>query len=105
MNIKSLPEQYILKRWTREERSGTVQDNHGRNIIEDPKLDNMLRYKNMTRKLLNLAHRAASHPRCTLLVTNALDMVSRKSKKNSQVFLVQWIQPMFPQMILPQLIC
>ena len=78
MNIKSLPKQYILKRWTREARSGTVQDNHGRNIIEDPKLDNMLRYKNMTRKFLNLAHRAASHPRCALLVNNALDIVSKQ---------------------------
>jgi zinc finger SWIM domain-containing protein 3 len=42
MNIKSIPEQYILKRWTQEARSGTVQDNQGRNIIEDPKLDAIL---------------------------------------------------------------
>ena len=86
MNIKSLPEQYILKRWTREARSGTVQDNHGRNIIEDPKLDNMLRYKNMTRKFLNLAHRAASHPRCALLVNNALDMVSKQVEEELTCF-------------------
>jgi len=42
MNIKSIPKQYILKRWTREARSGTVQDNQGRNIIEDPKFDAIL---------------------------------------------------------------
>jgi zinc finger SWIM domain-containing protein 3 len=78
MNIKLIPEQYILKRWTREARSGAVQDNQGRNIIEDPKLDAMLCYKNMTRKFLNLAHRAASHPQCVLLVNEALDMVSKQ---------------------------
>ena len=65
MNIKSLPAQYILKRWTREARSGTVQDNQGRNIIENPKLDDMLRYRYMTRKFLNLAHRAVCHLGCT----------------------------------------
>jgi zinc finger SWIM domain-containing protein 3 len=78
MNIKSLPTQYVLKRWTREARSGTVQDNKGRDIIENPKLDHMLSYKDMSRKFLNLAHRAASHPKCTLLVNNTLDMLSKQ---------------------------
>lgn len=35
MNIKLLPDQYILKRWTREARCGTVQDIHGRNVLEN----------------------------------------------------------------------
>ena len=83
MNIKLIPEQYILKRWTREARSGAVQDNQGRNIIEDPKLDAMLCYKNMTRKFLNLAHQTASHPRCVLLVNEALTWLASKSKKKS----------------------
>ena len=60
MNIKSLPAQYVLKRWTKEARSGAVQDNQGRNIIENPRLDETLRYKSMTRKFLSLAQRAAS---------------------------------------------
>jgi hypothetical protein len=38
----------------------------------------MLRYKNMARKFLNLAYRAASHPKCTLLVNNTLDMLSKQ---------------------------
>jgi hypothetical protein len=41
MNIKTMPPQYILKRWTREARYGDVQDNHGRNIVENSKLDAM----------------------------------------------------------------
>jgi zinc finger SWIM domain-containing protein 3 len=78
MNIKSLPSQYILKRWTRAARSGTVQDNHGRNIVENPRLTEMHRYKDMTRKFLNLALRAASHPGSTLLVNNTLDILIKQ---------------------------
>ncbi|XP_062227480.1 protein FAR1-RELATED SEQUENCE 5-like [Phragmites australis] len=78
INIKSLPTQYILKRWTREARSGTIQDNQGRNIIENPRLDVMLRYKFLSHKFLNLAHRAASYPECSLLVNNTLDMLSKQ---------------------------
>ena len=87
MNIKSLPTQYVLKRWTREARSGAVQDNKGRDVIENPKLDDMLHYKkNMTRKFLNLAHRAANHPRCTLLVNNTLDMLSKQVEEEINGF-------------------
>jgi hypothetical protein len=38
----------------------------------------MLRYKNMARKFLNLAYRVANHPKCTLLVNNTLDMLSKQ---------------------------
>jgi hypothetical protein len=38
----------------------------------------MLHYKDMTRKFLHLAHRAANHPKCTLLVNNALDILSKQ---------------------------
>jgi zinc finger SWIM domain-containing protein 3 len=78
MNIKTLPTQYILNRWTREAHSATVHDNQGRNIIENPKLDEMLRYKEMNHKFQHLAHRAAIHPNCCLLVHNALDMVNKQ---------------------------
>ncbi|PVH66218.1 hypothetical protein PAHAL_1G180500 [Panicum hallii] len=62
MNIKSLPAQYVLKRWTREARCGIVQDNEGRNIIENTKLDDML----------------PSNPGCTLLVNNTLGVLSKQ---------------------------
>jgi zinc finger SWIM domain-containing protein 3 len=78
MNIKSLPKHYVLKRWTREARSGIIQDNQGRNIVEDPRFNDMLRYKDRTRKFQNLALRAASHPQCSLLVNNTLDILSKQ---------------------------
>ncbi|KAG2601396.1 hypothetical protein PVAP13_5KG589307 [Panicum virgatum] len=78
MNIKSVPPQYVLKRWTREARSGTVQDNQGRNIIENPKMDAMLRFRFMSHKFLNLAHRAANFPECTMLVYSTLDTLGKQ---------------------------
>jgi len=78
MNIKSLPPQYVLKRWTREARTITVQDNQGRNIIENPNMDAMLRLKYMSHKFLNLAHQAANSPECTMLVDSTLDILGKQ---------------------------
>jgi zinc finger SWIM domain-containing protein 3 len=52
MNIKLLPNHYVLKHWTREANYGTIQDNKGKRIIEDPKFDAMLRYKCLSKKSL-----------------------------------------------------
>jgi hypothetical protein len=45
MDVKQLPDQYVLKRWTRETRHGITQDNVDRKVSEDPKLDATRRYK------------------------------------------------------------
>jgi len=37
-DIKVVLEKYILKRWTKEGRSGIIQDVRGKEIEEDPKL-------------------------------------------------------------------
>jgi hypothetical protein len=78
MNIKSLPTQYILKRWTRQARSGTVQDKNGRIVIENPKFDAMRRYRYFSQKLLNLAHRVAYYPECTSLMDNTIDLLGQQ---------------------------
>jgi zinc finger SWIM domain-containing protein 3 len=81
MNIKSLPPQYVLKRWTREARAGNVQDNQGRNIIENPNIDAVLRFRYMSRKFLNLAHQAANFPECTMLVDSTLDILGKQIRE------------------------
>jgi hypothetical protein len=78
MNIKSLPPQYVLKRWTREARSGVVQDNQGRKIIKNPKMYALLRFRFLSHKFLNLAHRAANFPECDILVDNTLDILDKQ---------------------------
>jgi len=73
MNIRMLPTHYILKRWTREARSGSIQDRHGRNVIENPKLEAQLRFKSLSHKFHDLAYKAADSLKCCLLLDNALD--------------------------------
>ena len=73
MNIKILPTHYILKRWTREARTGSIQDRQGRSVIENPKLEAQLRFKCLSHKFHNLAYKAATSPECCLLVDHALD--------------------------------
>ena len=62
INIKKLPPHYILKRWTREARNGNIQDRQGRNVVANPKLEAQLRYKFMSHKFHNLAHKVAHSP-------------------------------------------
>uniref|UniRef100_A0ACD5X0B4 Uncharacterized protein n=1 Tax=Avena sativa TaxID=4498 RepID=A0ACD5X0B4_AVESA len=78
MNIKTLPTQYILKRWTREARNGSIQDRHGRNVVENPKLEAQLRYKNLSHKFHTLAYKIANSLECCLMLENALDCVGPK---------------------------
>ena len=78
MNIKLLPERYILKRWTQGARSETIQDMHGRDIVENPKLDATLRYKNLCRIFFLLASRVADFEDCYLLVEETLHNVSKQ---------------------------
>ena len=73
MNIKILTTHYVLKRWTKAARNGSVQDKEGRNVIANPKLESQLRYKNMSHKFHNLAYKVAHSPECCLMVENALD--------------------------------
>jgi zinc finger SWIM domain-containing protein 3 len=81
MNIKTLPTHYIVKRWTREARNGSIQDRQGRNAVENTKLEAQLRYKNLSHKFHTLANKVASSLECCLLLENALDCVSPQLDK------------------------
>jgi zinc finger SWIM domain-containing protein 3 len=76
MNIKTLPTHYILKRWTREARNGSIQDRHGRKVVENPKLEAQLRYKTLSHKFHSLAYKVANSLECCLMLENALDCVA-----------------------------
>jgi zinc finger SWIM domain-containing protein 3 len=76
MNIKLLPSHYILKRWTREARNGSIQDREGRNVVENPKREAQIRYKFLSHKFHNLADKAASSQECCVLLENALDCLA-----------------------------
>ena len=84
LNIKLLPEKYILKRWTRCARLEIVQDMHGRNIVENPNFDATLRYKNLCQLFLPLASRAADFEDCYLLVEEVVHRVSKQVEEKNQ---------------------
>jgi hypothetical protein len=50
----------------------------GRNIIENPNMDALLRCRYMSNKFLNLAYRAANFPQCTMLVDSTLDILCKQ---------------------------
>ena len=104
MNIKSLPAHYVLKWWTHGACSGIVLDSHGRNIIENPILNAMFWYKDMTNKFLKLVLRAASRQWSTLLVNNTLDIIASKLKKKSMHVLILRFRSLLPQMLLLKVI-
>ena len=59
MNIKLIPEHYILKRWTREARLGNNQGWSGRHVELDQKAHFMKRYNEFCPQLLKLTNRAS----------------------------------------------
>jgi hypothetical protein len=85
MNIKILPAHYILKRWTREARNGSIQDCQGRHVIENPKRETQLRYKFLSHKFHNLADKASNYPECCVLLENALDCLSAQLEEKLNV--------------------
>jgi zinc finger SWIM domain-containing protein 3 len=78
MNVKLLPTHYVLKRWTREARHGTIQDTQGRSIIENPNLDAIRCYKILSYKFFNLAHQVINSLENFMLVANTLDSLRRQ---------------------------
>jgi hypothetical protein len=78
MDIKLLPEKYIMPRWSQEARSDIIQYIRGRTIVENPKLDANRRYQVICRKLLPIATRAADFEEASVLVCNASKLLSQQ---------------------------
>jgi zinc finger SWIM domain-containing protein 3 len=76
LNIKIFPTHYILKRLTREARNESIQYRQGRSVVENPKLETQLRYKNLSHKFHILAHKVANSLESCLMLENAIDCVS-----------------------------
>ncbi|GJR01390.1 FAR1-related sequence 5-like protein [Tanacetum coccineum] len=68
MDVKLLPQQYIIKRWTREAKKGSVQDYHGRDVHLYANVSATQRYRSLCPKLVKLASRASeSQEACELV--------------------------------------
>ncbi|KAG7986751.1 hypothetical protein I3843_03G097700 [Carya illinoinensis] len=58
-NIKIIPSRYILKRWTKDGRSGIVKDCDNFTIEDNPKLVVASRYRSLCHRMLKLSARAS----------------------------------------------
>ncbi|KAF7834719.1 protein FAR1-RELATED SEQUENCE 5-like [Senna tora] len=58
-DVKKLPDQYILKRWTKEARTGIIYDAKGNEIEDDSKLGRTLQYNSLCHELVNIASEVA----------------------------------------------
>jgi zinc finger SWIM domain-containing protein 3 len=83
MNIKYLPSHYILKRWTREARSGTIQDSHGNIVLEDPRMEDRLRLKFFIHKFHGIDTKALVSEECSKLVDDALESLSKQVEEKA----------------------
>jgi hypothetical protein len=78
MYIKSLLENYILKRWTQDVRSDMVKDCYIRSIVENSKLDVTYKYQSLTQKLLNLAATTTDYEEASDFVDYVIDSLSKE---------------------------
>ncbi|XP_071700220.1 protein FAR1-RELATED SEQUENCE 5-like [Rutidosis leptorrhynchoides] len=61
MDIKILPEKYILKRWSREAKNESVQDVNGKEVHADANLSATQRYRYLCSILVKLASKASQY--------------------------------------------
>lgn len=80
-NIKVVPSRYILKRWTKEGRSGSMRDCNQFTIQDNPKLIGASRYKNLCRKIFKLAARASESEEAFQFAARQLDEVMEGVEK------------------------
>ncbi|XP_047979428.1 protein FAR1-RELATED SEQUENCE 5-like [Salvia hispanica] len=78
LDVKLLPENYILKRWTREARIGVVHDLIGNEVEEDSKLQSIERYRRLCQVLIRLANEASVHQSTFTLVNETMSDLYKK---------------------------
>ncbi|XP_042478523.1 protein FAR1-RELATED SEQUENCE 5-like isoform X1 [Macadamia integrifolia] len=77
MNIKLIPHHYVLKRWTRDARDGTVYDITSCDVQAEGDLKVAARYRSLCHNLVKLACRAAECEEAFLLVANTSSELSK----------------------------
>ena len=75
-NIEKLPDQYILKRWSKTAKSGHVIDDGGIQIVDD--ISYLLRQSQLIQLSLNVVDKALSSEATTKVYTDALNMASEQ---------------------------
>ncbi|KAH7854140.1 hypothetical protein Vadar_010578 [Vaccinium darrowii] len=77
-NIVKIPNQYILKRWTKNAKSGSIDSTCARTPVEDPKAMMGIRYKDLCRLCTQLETRAAEIEDAYKIALNALKKIAEE---------------------------
>ncbi|KAF7811452.1 protein FAR1-RELATED SEQUENCE 5-like [Senna tora] len=77
-DVKEVPDQYILKRWSKNARIGVIFDVNGREVEEDPKLVRTLQYKSLCKIMIKLASDVSGNHEEVSLVQSGIDELINK---------------------------
>ncbi|XP_026405193.1 protein FAR1-RELATED SEQUENCE 5-like isoform X1 [Papaver somniferum] len=72
-NIHDLPPHYILKRWSKDAKSGTVRDREGNQMQADSSSLISLRYNELLQKAINIVTKGSLNEESHLVASRALD--------------------------------
>ena len=78
LDIKTIPDMYILKRWTTKAKSGCILDNRRTNVEKDVNLSVTQRYRRLCPKLVRLASRAAENEKAFALIEKMIEEYEKK---------------------------
>ena len=78
LDIKTIPDMYILKRWTKEAKSGCILDNRRTNVEEDVNLTATQWYRRLCPKLVQLTSRAADNEEAFSLIEKMIEKYEKK---------------------------
>uniref|UniRef100_A0A8I7BB70 Protein FAR1-RELATED SEQUENCE n=1 Tax=Hordeum vulgare subsp. vulgare TaxID=112509 RepID=A0A8I7BB70_HORVV len=66
------------ERWTREARSGTIQNSHGNIVLEDPRSEDRQQLKFFMHDFLDIASQAVASEECIKLVDDTLKILRKQ---------------------------
>ncbi|KAF7845235.1 protein FAR1-RELATED SEQUENCE 5-like [Senna tora] len=74
--VMTIPDQYILKRLTKDARSGAIEDVNGNKVVEDPDSVGTIRHRQLWPKLVKLASDVSNSEQAFLLDNEAVNQVN-----------------------------
>jgi hypothetical protein len=77
-DVKLVPEKYILKRWTKDARSGIIYDIHANEVVENPKLSIAQRYRQLCSIMIKFAADVSSSESLSQLAIEGLQDLYKK---------------------------
>ncbi|XP_026666304.2 protein FAR1-RELATED SEQUENCE 4-like [Phoenix dactylifera] len=88
-NIKELPPQYLLKRWRKDAKAGSIREGHGLMLDGDPETSQLHRYNSLCRILYKIAARAAENEDTFTLMLNQTDQLLQQVERILQTRLLE----------------